>query len=196
MPTIKLSKKQWEEIGKKTGWIKLAFGQQFLNSQEDVQWLKDTHLKGKTWELFNSFVLEGNEDSPTKIETFREQNPNYKDKPNNVFVYDEETNGLIPLHKAIEFGNSKSQDVDENTLLVGKVHSLGDAKKMCQEKFGKIPRVGYEIKIDEGETTIKERALGAGGMMTNQQYKYKTYLQNNAGQFRVWTWIDVSPIMH
>jgi hypothetical protein len=42
----------------------------FLNDPSDVQWLKDTHLKGREYPNFASFILHGNEDDPNKLELF------------------------------------------------------------------------------------------------------------------------------
>lgn len=78
-------------------------------------------------------------------------------------------------------------DVDKNTLLVGKISSTEQAKKMCKEKFNKLPRPGYEIIIDNGLIDIDDK----GGL--HSKAEYRTHLQNNADTFRVWTWIDVSP---
>lgn len=46
----------------------------FCNAPEDVQWLKDTHLKGVTlpdmYKHFQSFVLQGNEDAPHAVNLY------------------------------------------------------------------------------------------------------------------------------
>ena len=55
----------------------------FLNTPEDVQWLKDTALKGCTlpakWESFKSFVLQGNEDAPHAVNLYLSDDPRYVD---------------------------------------------------------------------------------------------------------------------
>lgn len=46
----------------------------FCNAPEDVQWLKDTHLKGvplpSPYSDFKSFVLQGNEDAPHAVNLY------------------------------------------------------------------------------------------------------------------------------
>lgn len=56
----------------------------FLNSSEDMQWLRDVHLQGLPPE-YEAAVVYGNEDSPSKIETYRSLNPKVNDVPT-VFV--------------------------------------------------------------------------------------------------------------
>jgi hypothetical protein len=57
---------------------------QFMNEPDDVQRLKDVHLK--TWAPeFSSAVVYGNEDSPEKIELYATANPSINDYP--VAVY-------------------------------------------------------------------------------------------------------------
>lgn len=52
----------------------------FLNEPSDVQWLKETHLKGREGvPPFRSFVLFGNEDAPQVLHLFSSQDPNYND---------------------------------------------------------------------------------------------------------------------
>lgn len=52
----------------------------FLNTPEDMKWLRDVHLQGLPPE-YESAVVHGNEDSPSKIETFRSLNPSVNEKP-------------------------------------------------------------------------------------------------------------------
>jgi hypothetical protein len=57
---------------------------QFLNKLEDIAWLQTTHLKHfKT--SFNSFILEGNEDCPKRIELYKKVNPSINSKPFAIF---------------------------------------------------------------------------------------------------------------
>jgi len=53
----------------------------FLNTPEDCEWLRNTHLGGRTDYKFESFVLYGNEDSPTKVELYFSNDPLYTDEP-------------------------------------------------------------------------------------------------------------------
>ena len=51
----------------------------FLNTQEDCDWLKSTHLKNRPELEFKSFVLYGNEDAPEKVELYFSNDPLYTD---------------------------------------------------------------------------------------------------------------------
>ena len=55
----------------------------FLNDADDVQWLKDTALKGcplpSEWQGFESFILQGNEDSPHAVNLYKSREPLYTD---------------------------------------------------------------------------------------------------------------------
>lgn len=58
----------------------------FLNSQDDINWLMETHLKDEE-EIeqlklsTKSFILVGNEDSPTLIECYNRKDPNFGEEP-------------------------------------------------------------------------------------------------------------------
>lgn len=53
---------------------------QFLNTPEDCQWLRETHLQGMSHlHDFRSFVLEGNEDAPTLLKLYMSEDPRYID---------------------------------------------------------------------------------------------------------------------
>jgi hypothetical protein len=87
-------------------------------------------------------------------------------------------------------------EVDKNTLIVGKIKTVADAKRLCKPYITKLPRPGEETLIDSG--TVKLRHTLKDGRMTYYRddadglpRQYKTYLENNAGRFRVWTWISV-----
>lgn len=58
--------------------------QQFLNSPEDCDWLRSTHLGGRTDWLFGSFVLFGNEDSPNEVHLYADPEPLISDEPHIV----------------------------------------------------------------------------------------------------------------
>lgn len=55
----------------------------FINESADVEWLKETHLKGVPlpfkYERFASFVLQGNEDAPHAVNLYASIDPNYYD---------------------------------------------------------------------------------------------------------------------
>ncbi len=55
--------------------------QQFLNGADDVQWLRDTHLKGlPALPAFQSFVIIGNEDAPDELHLYASADPLYTDR--------------------------------------------------------------------------------------------------------------------
>jgi hypothetical protein len=56
----------------------------FLNTVEDCQWLRQTKLGGRTDLAFASFVLHGNEDSPTSVDLFADQDPLITDEPHTI----------------------------------------------------------------------------------------------------------------
>lgn len=70
---------------------------------------------------------------------------------------------------------------------------------MCKQKFGRLPRIGYEMTIDEGTVQRGGLIRELDGSTTKsfegmRPHKYETYLQNIAGaKFRVWTHVDVVP---
>ncbi len=51
----------------------------FLNTPEDMQWLRDVHLHDLDLQTFHSAILYGNEDSPHQIKVFRSNNPTVRD---------------------------------------------------------------------------------------------------------------------
>jgi hypothetical protein len=51
-----------------------------INSKDDIQWLKDVHVKNIDL-VFNSAILYGNEDCPIKIELFEKKEPLHTDSP-------------------------------------------------------------------------------------------------------------------
>lgn len=56
---------------------------------------------------------------------------------------------------------------------------LPEAKKACVEKFGKLPRYGYEVIVAE-QKPLPDWFLTCTG--------YTTYLANEGGVYRVWTY--------
>jgi hypothetical protein len=57
----------------------------FLNTSEDMQWLRETALKDHaslhSVALALSVMIYGNEDSPYKVELYQDTDPLYTDKP-------------------------------------------------------------------------------------------------------------------
>jgi hypothetical protein len=48
---------------------------QFLNTADDCEWLRKVHLGGRTDYKFESFILYGSEDSPSKVDLYFTENP-------------------------------------------------------------------------------------------------------------------------
>jgi hypothetical protein len=51
----------------------------FLNSADDMKWLRDVHLRGLN-QKFKSAVVTGNEDCPERVEVFERRDPHVGDK--------------------------------------------------------------------------------------------------------------------
>lgn len=55
----------------------------FIETAEDVQWLKDTTLKGvplpANYAEFKSAILQGNEDAPHAVNLYKAEKPNHDD---------------------------------------------------------------------------------------------------------------------
>lgn len=56
----------------------------FLSTFDDCQWLRNTHLGGRTDYKFGSFVLYGNEDCPTKVDLYPDPWPLATDEPHTI----------------------------------------------------------------------------------------------------------------
>ena len=61
-----------------------------LTTAEDIEWLRSTHVPTLPLDI-KYVVLEGNEDSPSKVEGWKDQMPDYFTPPDFVWV-DEEIN--------------------------------------------------------------------------------------------------------
>lgn len=55
----------------------------FLETPDDIQWLKDTCLRGVTlptaWQGFRAAVIRGNEDAPSSVDLFLSDAPKHDD---------------------------------------------------------------------------------------------------------------------
>ncbi|HSW91035.1 MAG TPA: hypothetical protein VLG09_00105 [Candidatus Saccharimonadales bacterium] len=60
--------------------------QTFINSADDMEWLRETHLTNLHVESFNSAIIYGNEDSPVKVDLYLDQNPNVTDLPLTILL--------------------------------------------------------------------------------------------------------------
>ena len=58
------------------------------------------------------------------------------------------------------------------------------AKEICRKRYGRLPRMGYEMEIESGiyPTVI----IGLNGEEIRGNWGYTIWLQNNGGRFRVW----------
>ena len=52
-----------------------------INTQDDMQWLKDVHIPNLNLRKFKSAMVHGNEDAPDLIEVFEKRDPNVSDTP-------------------------------------------------------------------------------------------------------------------
>ncbi len=70
---------------------------QLLNAPEDCQWLRETHLKARALPPFKSFLLEGNEDCPSRIAIFSKREPLVTCCALECFILDAEEGTYFPL---------------------------------------------------------------------------------------------------
>lgn len=73
-----------------------------LDTKEDCQWLRETHLAGHRPLPFRSFILQGNEDSPDRLSLFASKSPRITDEPTEFFTLDRESGAYIALHSKAE----------------------------------------------------------------------------------------------
>jgi hypothetical protein len=60
-----------------------------LDTADDCTWLRETHLRDVLHvPNFASFIIEGNEDCPLRLELFKETEPTITDVPVAVYTYD------------------------------------------------------------------------------------------------------------
>ncbi len=105
----------------------------FLNTPEDMQWLRDVHLHDLDLQTFHSAILYGNEDSPHQIKVFRSNNPTVRDS---FVTYSRDIDG---------FFRKSSGRVGEAR---DRVHWKGD--------FSNNPRSGtIEISGDDGYAIVR-----------------------------------------
>lgn len=64
-----------------------------LNAPEDMKWLRDVHLHGLP-PKYESAVVHGNEDSPSRIEAYLNLNPTIHDVP---AVFFPDSNGVFKV---------------------------------------------------------------------------------------------------
>ncbi len=71
----------------------------FLQTEEDMEWLRDVHLPNLP-DKYQSAVLTGNEDCPSRVECYERADPLYTDRAL-VFVCDDERR-LVPEQAMVE----------------------------------------------------------------------------------------------
>ena len=76
---------------------------------------------------------------------------------------------------------TRKRTIDTNTASVGNIKTAAEAKRLCVAQFGKLPRCGYEMTVAKGNCGFP---WGYSD--------YTTYLVNESGRFRVWTYISSS----
>lgn len=67
--------------------------------------------------------------------------------------------------------------------------TLNQAKQLCRDKNGRLPRCGYEVLIASGREDYTFTDLD--GHVKTRNVEFHTYLQNESGRYRVWTWHGV-----
>lgn len=70
-------------------------------------------------------------------------------------------------------------------------YTIEQAKKICKEKFHKLPRIGYEIEIESGVEDYW--VLDLDGKKVVGKFKYAVHLENNAGTYKIWEWHNPFP---
>ena len=70
-----------------------------LNTVEECDWLRATHLKAQTPPPFMSFMLEGNEDAPLRVALFRDTKPAYNAKA--IAIYAQDILGNLVLQEPV-----------------------------------------------------------------------------------------------
>lgn len=69
--------------------------------------------------------------------------------------------------------------------------SVKRAKELCIARNGRLPRCGYEMTVEKGIETRTIRDLN--DQTITGPFPFQTYLQNNGGTYRVWTWYAPYP---
>ena len=74
----------------------------FLNTPEDCEWLRTTHLKAIGFPAFESFTLAGNEDSPHSVELYARRKPEYNEQPVATYTQGDEGDLVGPPRVAVK----------------------------------------------------------------------------------------------
>ena len=83
--------------------------------------------------------------------------------------------------------------IDDDTETVGKISSISQAKRMCKAKSKPLPCPGHSRVVDEGLVGITDTQQPGTVWCKTLRYRYRTYLDNEEGVFRMHTWISSSP---
>lgn len=91
--------------------------------------------------------------------------------------------------------------IDYNTLIVGKIKTIEEAKRICKNSRARsLPNPGYEVLVDSGIVKLDYKATSSyNSPFTYERNdengvprQYQTFLTNEAGTFRVWTYISMN----
>lgn len=67
----------------------------YLETMEDLEWLQDTHLKGRVFaHIYSVAILHGNEDCPYRIDLFLKK-PDSPKLPDLLFLFDAENSTYV-----------------------------------------------------------------------------------------------------
>ena len=119
----------------------------FINSSDDISWLKENHLQDLEYENFNSAIIYGNEDSPEKIELFEKLEPLYTDTPT-TFILKDDYNGY---EKVFEKGGFLG-----GIFGGGRTYKKGLAYKLDRAKHNKsedweVPMKNRKKRYEDGD---------------------------------------------
>ena len=132
--------------------------QTFINSSDDISWLKENHLQDLEYENFNSAIIYGNEDSPEKIELFEKLEPLHTDTPT-TFILKDDYSGY---EKVFEKGGFLG-----GIFGGGRTYKKGLAYKLDRAKHNKSE--DWEVPMKNR----KKRYENGGGV--NQNVRGKAY---------------------
>jgi len=135
--------------------------QTFINSSDDISWLKENHLQDLEYENFNSAIIYGNEDSPEKIELFEKLEPLYTDTPT-TFILKDDYSGY---EKVFEKGGFLG-----GIFGGGRTYKKGLAYKLDRAKHN---------KSEDWEVPLKNRKRYANGGGVETLYDVISYDDND-----------------
>lgn len=119
----------WSANGKKN-YDRASKKKTFLNDEEDLNWLRSTHCRDLPREA-KSFILYGNEDSPSRVEAFDSEDPEIGDKP----IYEKDLMDHSKMNEGSEGGNGEMEKKIEYAL--DSIERMADVQHMVKgTRFG------------------------------------------------------------